>query len=192
MEEERLSETPRAKKLGKRHSQTADHFAAPAEPTEDEHGTDDIAEMTEDEFFANFEQGILQDVLPALPPMPGYHVCWLSTSNVRDTVQNRLRMGYQLIRPEMLQGWASQNIKTGELGAVVQVNEMIAARIPQRLYERIMKRLHHEMPLAEEGKLRAQVEGLREQAESMGARLTEGDGMAELGRRAPNPSFAPG
>lgn len=146
-------------------------------------------EMSEDDFFAAFEESIDESVLPKLPDMPGYHICWLSTSHARDTIHNRMRYGYELIRPAMLPGIDQSNIKTGTMGEVIQVNEMVAARIPIKLWQRFMRKLHHDLPRQEEEKLRAAINAHKQNAEAVGARIIEGDGMAELGQRAPEPEF---
>ena len=147
-------------------------------------------DLNEEERLEMFRDSLDQSVLPDLPPMPGYHVCWLSTSNPRDTIQWRLRLGYELIRIEDTPGWEGVGLKTGDYQGVVGVNEMVAARIPLSLYNRYMREVHHTKPLDEEEKMRVRTEMLKEQAESMGSSVQEGDGTAQIVQRArPMPEF---
>lgn len=149
---------------------------------------DDYDDM-ENERFRVFLETSLQSVLPPLPKDPEYHFCWLSTTNPRDTVQNRIRMGYELLTLKMLPGWDNTSLKTGDYAGCIGVNEMIAARIPMRLYDRIMRHVHHTLPLEEEQKLKASNQQMKEQAERSGGRLIEGDGTADVVQRAPVPRF---
>lgn len=157
---------------------------------EDEGITGDFEELSDDERFDLFLGALDQSVLPDLPKMPGYHVCWLTTSHQSDTIPRRLRLGYTLISAaELGPEWSSTSLKTGDYAGCVAINEMIAAKIPLRQYERYMAELHHVRPLSEEEKLRAAIDQAREDAESRGAALHEGDAMAGIVRRAKMPSF---
>lgn len=148
-------------------------------------------EISDDERLEMFRDSLQQSVLPDLPIVPGFHVCWLTTSNPRDTIPWRIRIGYTLVRAEEAIGWDGVTIKSGEYAGVIAVNEMLAAKIPLSLYNRYMREVHHSMPLAEEEKLRAQVDRMAADMDAKGARLIEGDGMAAIVQRAkPMPGFA--
>lgn len=140
-------------------------------------------ELSDDDRLDMFRASRFQSVLPDLPTFPGYHVMWLTTTNHRDSLQNRLRMGYQLIRVSECPGWDGAVLKVGPVDNVVGVNEMVAAKIPLRLYNLYMREAHHAAPLQEEEKLRSKAEELSERAERMGARVEVGDGVAELARK---------
>lgn len=145
-------------------------------------------EMTEDERLEFFRDSLNQSVLPDLPKTPGYHVFWATTTNARDSIQWRVRIGYRLIRAEDCPGWQGVTIKSGEYAGVIAVNEMLAMRIPLSLYNRYMREVHHTLPLAEQEKIRAQIRRVSDDAASRGSRVIEGDGMAELARRVAPPS----
>ncbi len=156
----------------------------------DQRADDTDRELSDAERLEMFQDSQIQSVLPDLPPMPGYHICWLTTSNPRDSIQNRVRLGYELIRADTMKGWEGVSHKTGDYSGIVGLNEMVAARIPNRLYQMYMAETHHRAPLNEESKIRAQAELLKRNAEEMGAKVQEGDGMAELARRVgPAPVF---
>lgn len=144
--------------------------------------------ISDEERFAMFVETMDQQMLPNLPQIPGYHVCWLTTSNLRDTIANRERMGYTPVLRTELRGWAfdTPRINSGSVGDdLVRINEMVAYKIPLGLYNRFMRHLHDVRPREEEEKIRASAARMKEQAAAMGARLDEGDGAQELARRAP-------
>lgn len=134
-------------------------------------------EISEDERLEMFRMQLYNDALPNIPDIPGYHVCWLTTTNKGDTIQHRLRLGYDLIRAEDVPGMELVTMKTGEYAGCVAVNEMIAAKLPLSLYYRYMQEAHHDAPMREENKLEETAQLMREQAERSGGRLIEEDDM---------------
>lgn len=142
-------------------------------------------EISEDERLEMFRMNLYNDALPSIPDIPGYHVCWLTTTNKNDTIQMRIRLGYELIRGDDVPGMDLVTQKTGEYAGCVAVNEMIAAKLPLSLYYRYMQEAHHDAPLREEDKLAETAELMREQAERSGGRLLEGDGMTEMREYVP-------
>ena len=147
-------------------------------------------ELSDDDRVNLFRDSIMQSVLPDIPAEPDYHVCWLSTSNARDPITRRLMLGYQLIRADELpRSWRGATLKTGDYAGCVGINEMVAAKIPMRIYQRFMEVAHYEQPLQEEEKLRERVELMKQQAVEAGSRVLEGDGTAQLVQRARPPKF---
>jgi hypothetical protein len=144
-------------------------------------------EITEGERLEFFRDSLQQSVLPDLPPIPGYHLCWLSTTNPRDTIAWRMRLGYTLIRVEDLPGWnGGSSTKVGDISGVISINEMVAAKLPLRLYNQYMKEVGEVMPRSEEEKLRAKQNSAKQQLEAVGSAIVEeGDGTASLANRAP-------
>ncbi len=153
--------------------------------------TTDDRDDRDEQFHANFRDSMSQSKLPALPSIPGYHTCWLTTAHQSDTIQYRLRIGYELITlDECHADMGAAAMKTGEYTNVVAVNEMVGAKLPLRLYNRYMRDMHEAEPLKQEVGLRSKVEQMRRDAEMHQSRLDEGDGMAGLGARAkPMPAF---
>lgn len=152
-------------------------------------------EMTEAERLDMFRSSFFNSALPNLPRIPGYHVCWLTTSNPRDPIHARLRLGYQLIKADDVPGWEHSSLKTGDWQGCIGVNEMLAAKLPLNLYEQYMTEVHYTQPLQEEEKLSAATDELiantRSMSKSRKAALIKEEGMEELGRNAPRvPSFA--
>lgn len=147
-------------------------------------------EISDDERVEAFRTQFIQSALPDLPKIPGYHLCWLTTTNPRDSIHARMRMGYSPVKPEDVPGWEYASIKTGEWTGMIGVNEMLAFKIPTSLYEKYMVEVHHNAPLSENEKLTATADAIREQAQAMGSQVIEGSGMAELRKAVPIPTFA--
>lgn len=151
---------------------------------------DDLRTDRESDFLRTFQDSLHQSVLPDLPTIPGYHVCWLTTSNPRDSIQFRERLGYELIRLEDFKGWKGASLKTGDYAGVIGINEMVAAKIPLDRYNAYMQMVHHDMPLQDEEKLRDTTARMKEKAEAMGSVVEEGDGTASVVQKArPMPRF---
>lgn len=144
--------------------------------------------VTEDDRLEMFRAQLFNDALPDLPEIPGYHVCWLTTTNPRDPIHRRIQLGYEPIKAAEVPGMEFASIKTGEWQGLIGVNEMIAFKLPESLYQRFMQEAHHDAPLREENKLAETAEIMRQQAEGSGSTLFEGDGMVEM--RENNPRYA--
>lgn len=141
----------------------------------------------EEERLQMFLETFANSALPQLPPIPGYHQCWLSTTNSKDTIHARLRIGYELVRPEEVVGWSNLKLNNGEFAGYVGVNEMVLAKLPEALYQRFMAHLHHKLPLDEAAKLRYRAEELKSEAQGYGADVEIGEGIKSIDRhvRAP-------
>ncbi len=140
-----------------------------------------------------FRKQFFQSALPDLPKIPGFHVCWLTTTNPRDTIHGRMRLGYTPIKASEVPGYEQLKITSGEHAGHIGVNEMIAFKLPLRLYKQYMTDVHHTQPAYEEQKLRRAIEEAEEALAAQGigkhkVRIEEEEGNAELGkaRRAPN------
>lgn len=142
-------------------------------------------EVNEDDRLEMFRMQMYNDALPDLPNMPGYHVCWLTTTNPRDPIHRRVQLGYEPVKAAEVPGMEYASIKTGEWAGLIGVNEMIAFKLPESLYQRFMKEAHYDAPLREEDKLEETAQLMRDQAERSGSRLVEGDGMEDMYRYAP-------
>jgi len=139
--------------------------------------------VSETERVEMFRQQLFQSALPDLPKLPGWHTCWLTTTNPRDSIQARLRLGYEPIKPEDVPGWEYAAIKTGEWQGFIGVNEMLAFKLPQSLYLAYMREAHHDAPLREEEKLTDTADFMAQQARSHGSNVMIGDGNSELGQK---------
>jgi hypothetical protein len=142
-------------------------------------------EVTDDDRLEMFRAQLFNDALPDLPEMPGYHMCWLTTTNPRDPIHRRIQLGYEPIKATDVPGMEFASVKTGEWAGLIGVNEMIAFKLPETLYQRFMQEAHHDAPLREENKLAETAEIMRQQAEGSGSTLFEGDGLMEMRENNP-------
>lgn len=137
--------------------------------------------LNDDERLDVFRTSFTQAALPDLPRLDGWHVCWLSTTNPKDPIHFRLRIGYELIRSTDVPGYETMRVQDGQAFAGhIMVGEMIAARLPMSLYQKYMREAHHDAPREEEERLRSALDTIREHATSVGSQLLEGDGLREL------------
>ena len=139
--------------------------------------------ISDDDRVTMFRQQFFQSSLPDLPKIPGWHMCWLTTTNPRDSIQMRIRLGYQPVKPEDIPGWEHAALKTGDWTGFIGVNEMLAFKLPMSLYEKYMQEAHHDAPLREEEKLTDTAEFMANQAKASQSRLDMGDGNTELGQK---------
>jgi len=138
-------------------------------------------EISDDERVEMFRQQFFQSSLPDLPKIPGWHTCWLTTTNPRDSIQMRIRLGYEPVKPEDVPGWEYATLKTGDWQGFIGVNEMLAFKLPISLYEKFMFEAHHAAPNREEDKLVDMTEFIEQQARDSKSRVDLGDGTADLG-----------
>lgn len=152
--------------------------------------------LEDDERLTEFRKQFYQSVLPDLPKIPGWHVCWLTTTNPADSIQRRTRLGYEPIKASEIPGWQYASIKTGTYEGCIGVNEMVAFKLPIELFEAFMTESHHIQPLAEEEKLSNAVDTMKQMMAASaksgmkGIKIIAEDGHAELGQAPEPPSFA--
>ena len=90
-----------------------------------------------------------------------------------------------MIRIDERPGWENHSQITGELAGLVTINEMVAARIPLRRYNVMMRHYHHTLPLGEEDKLKSAVDGIAQEGVKKGVRVQAAEGTADIVQRAP-------
>jgi hypothetical protein len=132
-----------------------------------------------------------QSALPKTPEIPGWHLCWLSTTNSYDSIDKRMRLGYVPVKADELTGFDTYRVKSGENIGFIACNEMVLYKIPMDLYQDVMLQMHHEKPLEEADKIRVQVENLQGTRDSSGKSLgqVEGEGFGDLDRDVKTPVF---
>lgn len=141
----------------------------------------------EAEAFDMLTSSAWNEVLPDIPDIPGYHVCWLSTTNSYDPISKRIRLGYTPVRPEDLprghrERFKTMQVKSGEFQGMISINEMVAFKLPDEMYQKYMRHLHHDLPNSEEGAIREVIESI----ENDGRVSAEvGDGFRFAQRKAP-------
>jgi hypothetical protein len=138
-----------------------------------------------------FRSEWLQEALPKPPEIPGFHLCWLSTTNQYDPIHKRLRMGYEPVKAEELPGFENYKVKSGELEGFISCNEMVLYKMPMEIYQDIMAEMHHFAPLDEAEKIKVQQEMLMEQskADGQGKALVTVEGGMDTNRNMKVPTF---
>lgn len=146
--------------------------------------------LSEDDRLQMFRQQLFNDALPDLPKIPGYHVCWLTTANPRDPIHRRIMLGYEPVKASEIPGFEYTSLKTGEWEGCIGVNEMVAFKLPESLYQAFMKEAHHDAPAREAAGLVHQLDVLKEQADRDKGQIIEGDGIEELRKSPPKGVFS--
>lgn len=132
-------------------------------------------------------QGV-REVLPSPPEMPGWHFCWLSTTNSTDPIYKRMQLGYVPVKATELPGFESFTVTGGNYDGGIMCNEMVLFKIPQERYQDIMTLYHYDMPLEEEGMLKQSVE--RDDEDREGNKLAITEGFERLGKAGKTPVFS--
>lgn len=146
-------------------------------------------ELTDDDRLQMYRNRMSNSSLPDLPKIPGYHVCWLTTTNSRDSIQSRIRQGYEPITAADVPGLEYTTLKSGEHAGLIGVNEMLAFKLPQSLYEMYMREVHHDEPMRQEVAIKDQAEALRRQASGGVSDVEMEGGTAQLARRVEPAGF---
>jgi len=99
--------------------------------------------------------------LPDIPrdAIPGFHLCWLSTTNTYDSIDKRMALGYEPVKAaELGKGFeALGKMNSGKFEGCVSCNEMVLFKLPEDVYQEVMRMLHLEDPLEHQRNITAQV-----------------------------------
>jgi hypothetical protein len=147
-------------------------------------------ELTDRERAEAYKRSFYQSHLPDLPAIKGHHVCWLTTTNPRDSIAARMRLGYEPIKASEIPGFEHISMKSGEWIGCIGINEMLAFKLPLHLYETYMGISHHYQPLEEEGSIVSEAMKQQEQSEGVIGQLNMEEGTAALGKGPAPPVFA--
>ena len=124
--------------------------------------------------------------LPELPAdaIPGMHLCWLSTTNTYDSIDKRMSLGYEPVKAsELGKGFESLGkMNSGKFEGCVSCNEMVLFKIPEEIYQEVMRMFHLEDPLEHQRNITEQVRGAAETGKG-GRSILEG-GILEMEKQA--------
>jgi hypothetical protein len=135
-------------------------------------------------------QDWVQEVLPTPPKIPGFHCCWVSTTNSTDPVYKRLQRGYVPVKSSEVPGLGSQfTVSGGEFDGCVACNEMLLFKISEEVYNDLMTIYHHDIPMEQEAGIYERVRNLQQQDSGGRNLITEEEGFNQLGRRVPTSTF---
>ncbi len=165
-----------------------------------DHSVKDGFEMDDEEALRRFRTSLTSNILPEVPHIEGYHLCWVpkESNNMFDTVAHRLRLHYTIVKPEELSAGAlpSNTNRSAEFEGAVSFNELILMKLPARLYQIYATDTHHTQPLEQERVIKQRIDDLRGATDSSGRGLVTTDGGAEdgfnrLARKTSTPTFKP-
>lgn len=150
----------------------------------------DGSSMSAEQRRRALRQDWVQEILPSPPDLPGFHTCWLSTTNSTDPIYKRVQKGYVPVKASEVPGFGTQYLaQGGEFDGCISCNEMLLFKIDKVVWNDLMTIFHHDMPLEQEAAIRERVEANQER-DSNGRALgsVEGD-FNNLGRSRGSPSF---
>jgi hypothetical protein len=124
--------------------------------------------------------------LPDIPKglIPGFHLCWLSTTNNYDSIDKRMALGYEPVKASEL-GKGFENLgkmSSGKFEGCVSCNEMVLFKLPEEIYQEVMKMLHHDDPLEHQRNITANVRSTSQEGKG-GRSILEG-GILEMEKEA--------
>jgi hypothetical protein len=140
------------------------------------------ADIARRERLDAFRDKWANSALPDLPKdiIPGFHLCWLSTTNTYDSIDKRMALGYEPVKAgDLGRGFeALGKMSSGKFEGCVSCNEMVLFKLPEDVYQEVMRMLHLEDPLEHQRNITAQV---RDTAQSnKGGRSVLEGGLLEM------------
>ena len=120
--------------------------------------------------------------LPDLPEgiIPGFHLCWLSTTNNYDSIDKRMALGYEPVKAsELGKGFETLGkMSSGKFEGCISCNEMVLFKLPDEVYQEVMRMMHLEDPLEHQRNITAQVRSSAQEGKG-GRSILEG-GILEM------------
>ena len=142
--------------------------------TDDEKGKRERIEAFRDKWANN--------ALPDIPEgsIPGFHLCWLSTTNNYDSIDKRMALGYEPVKAgELGKGFeALGKMSSGKFEGCVSCNEMVLFKLPEEIYQEVMRMMHLEDPLEHQRNITASVRSTSQEGKG-GRSILEG-GILEM------------
>lgn len=140
--------------------------------------------MSAEDYEALVRNEFEQTALPKPPAMPGWHLCWLTTTSQYDNIAKRQRVGYRPVRASEMPGFDPSNGQSLErFEGFITCNEMVLHKIPEAYFQQMMKYFHHTKPREDEqGTLRTIRDRMEQEQDSAGRDLGEllGSGYLDM------------
>jgi len=124
--------------------------------------------------------------LPDIPrdAIPGMHLCWLSTTNTYDSIDKRIALGYEPVKASELnkgfEGLGKMN--SGKFEGCISCNEMVLFKLPEEVYQEVMRMMHLEDPLEHQRNITSSVRDTAREGKG-GRSILEG-GILEMEKEA--------
>ena len=152
-------------------------------------------QLTDGERVELLKRANFQSSLPNLPRIPGYHVCWVSTTHPSDTPQGREQLGYTFIERHEVPEFTYTDQQSADFPNAVTWREMVGMKIPLSTYQLFMEELHHNEPARNEESIyneALQAGEVAAQAAKRGGKMRAPQvdpGTEELGQARDAPNF---
>ncbi len=156
------------------------------EETKERIANDDPETLSKKERVAAFRDKWQNSALPDLPNgvLPGFHLCWLSTTNTYDSIDKRIALGYEPVKASDI-GKGCEGLgkmSSGKFEGCISCNEMVLFKLPEEIYQEVMKMLHLEDPLEHQRNITANVRSSAQEGKG-GRSILEG-GILEMEKEA--------
>jgi hypothetical protein len=149
------------------------------------------SQLTDPERRREIRKKWSESVLPDLPPRPGFHRCWVSTTHPIDTPSRRHRFGYEFVKMDTVRnaGWSAdvEAVKDGQFAGGVRWREMVAMEITMAGFVEYMREFHFDQPTEATRGILEGLDQMNEDARSKGGRITLDEGLEDMRRRMQQP-----
>ena len=163
-----------------------DRLADRVQETKERIAAEDPDNKSKRERAEAFRDKWQNSALPDLPGgiIPGFHLCWLSTTNNYDSIDKRVALGYEPVKAsELGKGFEGLGkMSSGKFEGCVSCNEMVLFKLPEELYQEVMRMMHLEDPLEHQRNITANVRSSAQEGKG-GRSILEG-GVLEMEKEA--------
>lgn len=167
-------------------------FRAKAAHHHEESSMEEMNEVSDAELLRRFRTSLTSNILPQLPNIPGFHLCWvpISSNNIYDTVDHRKNIGYSVVKPEEVPNFLPNQNRSAQTEGCVSYNELVLMKIPEKLYQLYMVDSHHTQPMEQERVIKQTIAAMEDNRGSNIARdQSEMTGINSLARKVKEPNF---
>jgi len=159
-----------------------DRLADRVQETKERIASEDPDNRSKRERAEAFRDKWQNSALPDLPEniIPGMHLCWLSTTNNYDSIDKRMALGYEPVKAlELGKGFENLGkMSSGKVEGCVSCNEMVLFKLPEEIYQEVMRMMHLEDPLEHQRNITASVRNTAQEGKG-GRSILEG-GVLEM------------
>jgi hypothetical protein len=163
-----------------------DRLSDRVQETKERIAAEDPNNKTKRERAEAFRDKWQNSALPDLPAgiIPGFHLCWLSTTNNYDSIDKRVALGYEPVKAsELGKGFEGLGkMSSGKFEGCVSCNEMVLFKLPEEIYQEVMRMMHLEDPLEHQRNITAAVRNSAQ--EGKGGRSVLEGGVLEMEKEA--------
>ena len=163
-----------------------DRLSDRVQETKERIAAEDPSNKSKRERAEAFRDKWQNSALPDLPAgiIPGFHLCWLSTTNNYDSIDKRVALGYEPVKAsELGKGFEGLGkMSSGKFEGCVSCNEMVLFKLPEEIYQEVMRMMHLEDPLDHQRNITASVRNTAQ--EGKGGRSVLEGGVLEMEKEA--------